>query len=121
MNAIMSKITFYRLTELQNDITDLLNVKRTKATIKLNQKFKKTNFRVSDKVLVRKSGINPDKTWYPLNSCLVIKEVSQDGRTVTLMNESGEIVHTTTISNIRSSTKTSKVLGTLLYNLTIIL
>lgn len=60
---------------------------------------------------MRRGGNNPDKRWYPLNSCLVIQEISEDGRTAKLINENGELIHTTQVSNMRFSTKTSKVLG----------
>lgn len=106
-----------RLTELRQEVTERLNIKRTQATIKLNQKFVRTDFKVSDKVLVRRSGIGTDKTWYPLNSCLVINAISQDGKTVQLMNESGLIVHTTQVCNIRFSTKTSKVFSSMKFNI----
>lgn len=90
-------------------ITRRLNVKRTKQTLKLNQKAIRSTLKVADKVLVRRGGIHRDKRWYPINCCVVINKISDDGRTADLINEDGTVVFTTKVSNIRKSTETSTV------------
>ena len=98
-----------RLSNLRRNITDKLNSKRTKQTNKINSQFVQSNFKIADKVLTRRGGNSRDKQWYPKHSCVIISEISQDGRIVTLVNESFEEVHRAKVSEIRHSTLTSLV------------
>lgn len=98
-----------RLNDLRTNIAEKLNSKRSKQTNKINSQFVQSSFTVSDKVLVRRAAHSGDKQWYPKRSCLVISEISEDGRNVTLVNESFEEIYKAKISDIRRSTQTSLV------------